>query len=293
MKSLRFSQRGFTLVELLTAMTVGLVVSGLAFSYLRTGTILLAKNVTTNFTNNEVRGSLDQIADRIQSAVTVPVLINTSGAETTSPAAGVYYDRLLGEPYVVSHPGGSGLVASATSVVLQRSTNAYASPPIPEVGDVVVIDNPDATLRPRISAVNAGTISAGLQSFTLTLAASLGTAITWEASQVKTAKLIRREALIMMPAGSRYQLRRYGSYETTTNLNDATKYAVISRHAGNLGTEMTPFSITEAGLDKLLNIDFRVRASGFENVLQNKEVSSFSNYMRVQCMIPSRQRPKN
>ena len=274
-------------------MAVGLVVSGLAFSYLRTGTILTAKNVTTNLTNNELRSSMDQIADRIQSAISVPVLINTVGASVSSPAAGVYYDRLLGEPYVVEHPGGSGLASSATSLVLRRSMNDYASPPIPKVGDVVIIDNPDFDLRPRVSAVSTAAVSGGLQKITITLAAPLGTSIVWEAAQLKTAKLIRREALIMMPSGNRYQLRRYDSFETTTNFNDATKYTVISRHGGNIGSEITPFSITSAGLDKLLNVDFRVRASGFENVLAKKEASSFSNYMRVQCMIPSRQRPKN
>ncbi len=292
MKS-RFAQRAFTLAELLTAMSLGIVVSALAYSYLRTGTILLAKNVSTNFTNNEVRGSLDQISDRVQSSVNVPVLINTSGAATTSPAAGVYYDRLLGEPYVVTHPGGNGLAANATSVVLQRSTNVYASPPVPKVGDILLIDNPDSTMRPRISAVNAGPIVAGLQTITVTLATSLGTAIFWEASLAKTARLVRREALIMMPSGNRYQLRRYPTFEPIPTLSDATKYSVISRHGGNTGSEMKPFSITTAGLDRLLNIDFRVRASGFENALQNKEASGFSNYMRVQSMIPSRQRPKN
>ncbi|MCE9610730.1 MAG: prepilin-type N-terminal cleavage/methylation domain-containing protein [Chthoniobacter sp.] len=293
MKHRRKSQSGFTLVEILVAASVGLVVSGLAFSYLRAGTLLLAKNVSVNMSNNELRSAIDQIQDRMQTATSIPILINTNGTAATSPAAGVYFDRLVGEPYVVTHPGGSGLSAAATSVTVTRSTSAYASPPIPIAGDVLLIDGATSTMRPRVSSVTTGAISGGLQTITITFTAALGTAIDWDASFVKTATLTRREAFIVMPGAGRSELRRYSSFETTTDFNDATQYTVISRQVGTQTGETTPFSIVTVGLDKLVNIDFRVRTAGFENALAAKESNTFSGFMRVQCMVPSRQRPKN
>lgn len=289
----RKTQSAFTLTEVIVAMAVGVVVSLLAYAYLRTGTLLVAKNVSTNLSNNDLRGSIDQITDRLQGSINIPVLIDTSGSPTASPAAGVYYDRLLGDPYIVTHPGGSGLSAAATSLTVTRSTDAYASPPIPQAGDVLLIDGAPANLRPRVSSVTTAGAGAGLQAITITLSAALGSAVTWDSAQPKTSKLIRREALLVMPGSPRPSLRRYHSFETTTDLTDPTKFAVISREVGNLGAEVTPFSLVPVGLDTLLNIDFRVRAVGFDLVMNGKEVNGFSSYMRVQSMVPSRQRPKN
>jgi type II secretory pathway pseudopilin PulG len=279
---------GFSIVETLVAAMVGLVLSGLAFTYLRAGTLLLAKNVAVNMSNNDLRGALDQIQDRLQTAINVPVLINTAGAVATAPTAGLHYDRLLGESYVVTHPGGAGLLSTATSVVVTRSTDAYASPPIPTAGDVLLIDGALSTMRPRVSSVATGAVVGGLQTITITLTAALGTAISWNAADVKTARLVRREALIVMPAGARSELRRYGSYESAP-----TQFTVVSRQIGTQTGETTPFSIVTVGLDKMVNVDFRVRASGSDNALANKELNNFSSFMRVQCMAASRQRPKN
>ncbi len=278
----------------MVATGVGIIVSGLAYCYLRTGTLLVAKNVTMNLSNNSLRRSIDQISDRLQGAINVPVLIDTSGVATTSPSAGIFYDRLLGEPYIVTHPGGAGLAASATSVTITRSVNPYASPPLPSVGDVLLIDGAPATSRPLVSSITAAPVSGSLQAITVNFANAIGSAISWDAAQPKTSNLIRREALIVTPTtGARPQLRRYPSFETTTDLTDATKFVVLSREVGNVGDEITPFSIVNAGLDRLVNIDFRVRATGFDTVMLNKEINSFSSYMRVQSMIPSRERPRN
>ena len=282
------SPSGFTLIEILVAASVGIVLAGLSFAYLRAGTLLLAKNVAVNMSNNDLRGALDQLQDRLQSVTNVPILINTSGAVATAPTAGIYYDRLLGESYVVTHPGGSGLAAAATSVLVTRSTDAYASPPIPAAGDVLLIDGAASTMRPRVASVSTGAVTGGLQTITITLTAALGTAISWNATDVKTAILVRREAMIVMPVGARSELRRYDAYESAP-----TQSTVISRQIGTQTGETTPFSIATVGLDKMVNVDFRVRAKGSDSALATKELNNFSSFMRVQCIAPSRQRPKN
>lgn len=43
----------------------------------------------------------------------------------------------------------------------------------------------------------------------------------------------------------------------------------------------------------MVNVDFRVRTQDSDNALATKELNNFSSFMRVQCIAPSRQRPKN
>jgi hypothetical protein len=74
---------------------------------------------------------------------------------------------------------------------------------------------------------------------------------------------------------------------------------VLTRQVGTASGELTPFSLTTiitstaVAPDKLLNLDFRIRATGFEKVLSNKEINDFSNFVRIQTVIPSRLRPRN
>ncbi|MDB6152051.1 MAG: hypothetical protein JWL90_504 [Chthoniobacteraceae bacterium] len=316
MRAPRNSRSAFTLVEMVVAATIGVVVCGLTLSYMRIGTILFAKNIGTNFSNNELRGSLDRVADSVQSTVNVPVLIDTSAAPVSlgatgsgvgvyrsTAAAGVYYDRLLGEPYIVTHPGGTGLPSSTTTLKITISTNVFASPPVPMPGDVLIIDGAPASLRPLVkTVVKDAPDAAGLQSITVTFNAALGSSILWDVSRPKTSKLIRREALIVMPNGTRNELRRYPSFEppvAAADLTNPAKYTVLTRQVGTAGGELTPFSLstivtsTSVAPDKLLNLDFRIRATGFEKVLSNKEVNDFSNFVRINTVIPSRLRPKN
>src|SRR5262245_51418874 len=93
---------GLTLVELvmycLLAGAVGLIVYGT----LRTSSTLSTKNASLNRSHDELRSALDRLASNLRMARNVPTLLNTSGAVVSSgPAAGVRYDRILGEPYVL------------------------------------------------------------------------------------------------------------------------------------------------------------------------------------------------
>ena len=284
------SRFGFTLVEMMMATAVAAVVGGLAFAYLRSGTVLFAKNISTNFANNSLRWSVDEALDRIQSSNIIPVLVSSSGSATSSPAAGIYYDRLIGDMYIVSNPGGTGLAATANTVSLTVSTSQYASPPVPASGDVLLIDGLPSGTRPMVSSASS-TVSGSTRSISVTLSAALGSAVSWTSSQLKTAQLVHREALIVMPNGSAYELRRYPSYETTTNLNDSTKYILVTAQVGNQGSEPTPFSIVTYGADSLLSMNYVVRAGPFKNYLANKEANQFSNYQTVRTTIPLRQRP--
>ena len=293
--------RAFTLVELLIASAVGMVVVGMTYSFSWAGTILLAKNLATNLSNNELRGALDEIGDRVQSANSVPVLVDATGAATsTTPNVGAYYDRILGDPYIITHPGGAGLAVGATSLTVTYSSNTYAALPAPAIGDVLIIDGVAATVRPRITAATAPT-GTTVKSSTLTFTPALASAISWLATAPKPSLLVHREAFMVVAKGSRYELRRYNSFEPVPTLSDTTKYKLLSNQVGSVGTEVTPFSIKSVATvsalgtttDRLLEIDFRIRALGWENALHSYEKDYFSNYERVKVIIPSRLRPIN
>jgi hypothetical protein len=283
----RPSQAGFSIVETLMGAAAAMIVGVGIFSILNTSMMLSARNLALNVTNNSLRGSLDRVEQLLQQADTMPVLIDTSGNAATGPAAGVRFDRYVGAPYVMTVPS-TGLPATTTSLTLVRSTDSLASPPIPAVGDVVRIDGESSTLRPRVSAIST-TPADGLlhQTMTATLASSLGTAVTGSSTTL-TAKLVRNVALIVMPNGTKRELRYYPSFDLTTNLNDTSKYSILTDQVGMQSDDATPFTLITNQSKSFVNMSFRVRSNRFDQRLMGKQSDQFNTFARVDVQI----RPK-
>jgi len=278
----------FTLVEAMTGTLIATLVGLAIFSMTNTATMMAARNFSLNLTNNHERKSLDRIEQVIQQAYTMPTLINTTGAAASSPAAGTVFDYFLGSPYIVT-VSGSSLPSTTTSIVLTRSTNAVASPPIPNPGDVVMLNGAPSSVRARISSVVAGAPDASQhQAITCTLASALGAAVAVPTSGVLTSCLVREVAFIVMPAGSGSELRYYGSYETTTNLNDPTKYFVLSDEIALQSADATPFSLVQISSTNFVNLSLRVRSNQFDQRLSGKQADQFNTFARLDVSI----RPK-
>lgn len=300
----RAAHAAFTLTEVLVACAVWCILGIAVFGFIQVATVLFTKNISTNYSHNKLRAALEEITDRVQTTVDLPTLITSSGtAVTTGSAAGIFYDRLLGDPYVVASQG-IGLSATTTNITLTYSTNVFVTAATPNPGDVLLIDggvvtsgSTTTTLRPMVSSVIMGTLNAGLQTISIALTAPLGSAITWDSSTVKAAKLVRREALIVRSNGSRNELRRYPSFESlmklsNPNLDDSTQYFVITDQIGTNSSDGTPFSETVSGQGgTLLNLDLRIRGTYVNNYLANKEANEFSNFARIITISPLRQRP--
>jgi hypothetical protein len=283
----RTSQAAFSMVETLAGAAAATIVGIGVFAILNTGTMLSARNLALNVTNNALRQSLDRAEQLLQQGDSMPVLIDTTGAATTGPAAGVRFDRFVGAPYVLTIPV-AGLPVTTTSLSLQRSTDALAAPPIPEAGDIIRIDGEAATLRPRTSSVVSTAPNAQLrQTMTVTLTAPLGSEVT-SASTTLTAKVIRSVALIVMPNGNKRELRYYHSWDLTTNLSDTTKYAVLTDQVGMQADDATPFSLITTQTKSFVNMSFRVRANQFDRRLMGKQADQFNTFSRVDVQI----RPK-
>jgi hypothetical protein len=280
-------QGGFSIVETLMGAAAATIVGIGIFTVLNTGMMLSARNLSLNATNNALRGSLDRAEHLLQHADSMPTLIDTAGNAVAGPAAGIRFDLFVGAPYVLSVPV-TGLPATTTVLSLQRSIDPLASPPVPTVGDIVVIDGEASTLRPRVTAVTTGVADALLhQPLTTTLAAPLGTAVSGSSTTL-TAKLVRNVALIVMLNGGKRELRYYPAFDLTSNLNDPTQYTVLTDQVGMQPDDATPFTIIQNQTKNFVNMSFRVRANRFDERLQGKQSDQFNTFARVDVQI----RPK-
>ncbi len=167
---------GASLMEMTLYLGIAAALSGVTYGFLRSTTMLYAKNASIVRSHTSLRSVLDRLSNNLQQANSLPVLITTTGASSAAPSSGLYYDRYLGDPYVVSNPSGTGLPSSTVTVTLTRSTDANASPPIPAAGDAVLIDDPNGAVRALVSTVTAGAINGVTkqQPITITLTAALG-----------------------------------------------------------------------------------------------------------------------
>ena len=284
-------RRAFTLVEMLVGAAMSSVVGLAIFAVIHAAMLLAARNLSVNLTNNSMRGALDRAAQILQQADTMPVLIDTAGAPATGPAAGVSFDGYLGGPYVVSAPP-TGLPANTTVLTVVRSTNPYASPPLPQPGDILRISNTDPTLRPRVAATFVNPPDgAQHQAISVTLSAALGTPVTFVASTILTGKFVRPAALLAMPAGAKRELRYYPLFETTTNLSDPTTYVMLTDQVGMQPDDATPFSLVANQGRTFVSLSLRVRASNFDQRLAGRQVDQFNTFARVDSLLSRKLSP--
>ena len=294
MKTRRHStvgSRAFTLVEMLVGAALARAAGLAIFAVVHAAMLLAARNLSVNLTNTSVRGALDRAEQILQQADTLPVLIGTSGTAAAAPAAGVSFDSYLGGPYVISAPP-AGLPASTTVLTAIRSTHPFASPPLPQVGDILRISNTDPALRPRVAAVFANPPDAAQhQAVSVTLTAALGTPVTFVASTVLTGKFVRPAALLAMPAGGKRELRYYPLFESTTNLSDPTKYVLLTDQVGMLPGDATPFSLTTTQGRTFVGLSLRVRAGNFDQRLTGRQVGEFNTFSRVDSLLARKLSP--
>ena len=284
-------RRAFTLVEMLVGAAMSSVVGLAIFAVIHAAMLLAARNLSVNLTNNSMRGALDRAAQILQQADTMPVLIDTAGAPATGPAAGVSFDGYLGGPYVVSAPP-TGLPANTTVLTVVRSTNPYASPPLPKPGDILRISNTDPTLRPRVAATFVNPPDgAQHQAISVTLSAALGTPVTFVASTILTGKFVRPAALLAMPAGAKRELRYYPLFETTTNLSDPTTYVMLTDQVGMQPDDATPFSLVANQGRTFVSLSLRVRAGNFDQRLAGRQVDQFNTFARVDSLLSRKLSP--
>lgn len=284
---------GFTLVELLVGMAASTLVGVGTFYLLNSAMLLTSKNFSYNITGNSLHRSIDRIEQYLQQANSNPTLIDDQGnAVGSGSAAGVVFDYFVGTPYVVTS-GSSGLPSSTSSLTLTISTDPLASPPIPEAGDVVLIDGAAASLRPVVgSGVSAGSVTAGRKPITVPLTAVLGTAVTsTNVSSGITARVVRPAAIVVKQNGTGWELRLVKHYQSASDLSDATKYIVLSRQIGSQSADQVPFSITQINSKNFVNCSLRLRADSYDKVLANKQADGVATFVQADLSIRPKTNP--
>lgn len=296
MKALyRRSNTGYSLIELLIYAMITVLVGSVAYSALRTGTMLSAKNLSINRSHNALRESLDRLSRQLQASRNVPTLLDTTGVAVSSvTAAGLRYDRVIGEPYVLSPVLTAGsVVSTATTLTVFRSVTASGAPPIPNVSDSLIIDTPSGTsIRARITAVATSPASGGTQQINLTFAAPLGQSFSWGANQPQWARLVRQEAFLVTSNNGRTELRHYHTYEPQPTMSDTTKYTLVSDQLSTAAGDLTPFSVTTTSGDKIVQANLRMQSRDHDQWLGNKQSNAFNTYFRINVSLSSRLRPK-
>ena len=288
------SRSGLTLVELLIYLGISAVISGVIFSFLTGASTLYAKNMSIVHSHTNLRSVLDRLTNNLQQAYTLPVLINTSGAASAAPAAGLYYDRYVGDPFVVSNPSGTGLPSTTTTVIITCSTVALASPTAPKTGDAVLISDPNGNVRALVSSVTKGAYDSlnQRQPYTLTLSASLGTTISWSPPEIRTATLLHREAFLVVPGTTQSEFRFYPNFEPVPTMTDPANYTVVSNQLSVLAGEMNPFSLDVVGVDRIVRASLFARCTDYSTWLSNKQANEFNTFVRLNAVLASRLRPK-
>lgn len=289
-------QAGLSIAEMLIYCVITVILGMVVFSVLRTGSALSAKSVSINRSHDALRTALDRLANNLRMARNVPILLDANAATvTTGNAAGVRYDRIVGEPYVLDPVATSGSVsAAATSMTIYRSVSGVSAPPIPVVNDILIVDTPDGSIRARITAVTATPATANTQKIILNFSAAVGKSLSWGVNQPQWARLVRQEAFLVKPDGAgKNELRFYPSFEPMPTLTDKTKYVVITNQIGTNTGEATPFSIVDTHGDKIVQANIRVQSTDHNRWLANKQANEFNTYFRMNLLMTSRLRPKN
>ena len=279
---------GFTLVELMIAASIGGVVALFIGTFLSGSALLFAKNLSTNVTHNSTRSALDRLAQDITQADGAISLITATGATVASgQAAGIAFDVLRANPYVIAHPGGTGLSAAATTFTLKRTTNAVAQPPLPSVDDVVLADDAGA-VRLKVQTATAGAIAGSVQDVAVTLQSAAGTAIPWASTSIKGARVVRRVAYVVVPSGGKNELRYFPAAENIANFSTVAGYTLVLRNLASASGDETPFSYQTFQGKDFLRFVMRVRSDRYDQRLLRYEKNQFSSIQRIDFLLSPR-----
>jgi len=342
MKTNRFhlQKAGFTAVELSIYILISVILAGFSFSVLLSSVSLTNKNSNLNRSHDDLRLAFDRLAHNLSASNNVPTLIDTNGSTVTTsggaaagpmpgtltgPAAGIKFDRVISEPFVVespqtaNNPLAAGTVAStATSLNVLYAKNllthvVHITPTSTATtlatagldGLILLVPQPNGVpLRLRIASTGArSSPNSDWNKLPLTFTGQVGTGFSWGANQPQLVKIVRSEAFIVFRKETgtprEYcELRYYKNFDPMPNLNDASKYTVLCTQIGIKTDEDKPFAIVDYNGDKFVQSTLRVRerGGGSKNVgaqgIGGGANEPFYTYFQLHVNLPSRFRPR-
>jgi type II secretory pathway component PulJ len=296
----RTSLAGLTLVETIIYAAMGCLVSLIAYSALRSAAVLAVKNTNLNRSHDDLRSAYDRLARHLLAAGSVPTLIDSAGAtvsttytadsgnSATGPAAGFSFDRNIGGPYVLDPDTTAGtLPSTASSWSFWISNTALSTAPLPLAGEIMVIPTPTGSIRASVLSSSVTGSATGRRRITVNFSAAVGQTLTWGASQPQCARLVKREAFIVIGP----QLRYYPAFQPMPVLSNPDTFRLMTDQISTLSGEQTPFSVEAVNGDRILTSRLQVRERQDAQWISNKEANSYNSYFQLHVNLPSRFRP--
>lgn len=335
-----FQRAGFTSVELAMYLLIGVILGGFSISIMLSSLSLTNKNSNLNRSHDDLRLAFDRLAHNLSASNNIPTLIDTLGSPVTTsggaatgpmagtltgPAAGIKFDRVIAEPFVIESPqtANNPLAAGTVAATATTLNLLYAKNPLTHVthlvptasattltdikldGLILLIPQPNGVpLRLRIQSTGARTSpNADWFKLPVTFTSQVGTGFSWGANQPQIVKVVRAEAFIVFRKDTGTQreyceLRYYRNFDPMPNLADATKYSVLCTQIGIKTDEDKPFYIVDYNGDKFIQSTLRVRerGGGSKNVgaqaVGGGANEPYYTYFQLHVNLPSRFRPR-
>lgn len=140
---------GFSLIEIMMAISCAVLVAGSAFTVQSTALALFRKNGAINASHEGTRKIIDRLEKEVQSAISIPALVGTDRdvIDSTGPAPGIAFLRQSGPIRKVA------VSAAAGATVVQLDGTG----PVPTVGQRLLI--PAYDIEGDIIAVNGNAVT--------------------------------------------------------------------------------------------------------------------------------------
>jgi hypothetical protein len=246
------SIHAFTLMELMVSCAVACFVGLIIFEVGTENLVAFEENFSINRSYGDARRSLDRMGIEMQSAGNVPILIDATGATTTTtPAPGIRFWRYDSTPeYLITTPALTS-TSITISLIEPGTTNTIMHPPA--AGDMITVAG--LGFQAQVVSVSANSSSAVL-TFSGTVASNTSPTLT--TLPAGTLSCLDWSSVAFIAVGN--QLRYYPAFISgTTNVNTAP-YEVITNLIPSAPS--LPFSL---GPSPSVNIDIYAQAPDYNN----------------------------
>jgi prepilin-type N-terminal cleavage/methylation domain-containing protein len=269
------SRTGFTLVEVMIAVSLAVITGAGAYALLETSMTLYAKNFSINQSHYSARLPLELIALKVNGAGASPILVDNAGADVAGngPAAGIRYcTPVTSATYVIT----TAADATATSLTIKVPAGA----PKLRDSDVVLINAGPVVAEKEPVQVEIASVSGASSPYNVTLKSQVGVAVPANTN----ASILQQGAFITVNNQMRHypkvmSVARHGAGAFNSSANFKVIASVLPLPNA---TAALPFSYNDSAR-RLLDVTVRGTSLRYNN-----RVSEYSSFSSVESRIAVR-----
>ena len=286
--------RAFTLVEVSVATCIFALLGLVTYGVASEGLFAFSRNVSINRSYGEARRALDRIGSIMQTAGYAPLLVDATGASTTtSPAAGICVWRYSSTP-CYDLPVAPVATLNTFTISLYQPGSTTILQPAPAIGDLITI----SAIGFQAKVSNVSPTPTGSTTATLTFGGTVGSYCTAKTipvtssitlNNVTTTSTIQYNCLDYTPSAViavGTQLRYYPTFiYGPTAVATTTNYKVLTNLVSTVGGVIAPLPFT-LGTFPTVNVDLYAEAPDYNNNTRN--IGSANTYTYIQTAFASR-----